>query len=125
MSGVDMNSVNNGECQNIINQVKAYIKHKVSDKEEVSLLEEFAKRYFSSSAVEDLKPRSIADLYGIMYSHWKFIYQRAPSEAKIRIFNPKKEIDGWESVHTVIEISHDDIPFLVDSARIVINRFNY
>ena len=38
---------------------------------------------------------------------------------------PIKTKDGWESSHTVIQISHDDIPFLVDSARMVINRFGY
>ena len=72
-----------------------------------------------------LKARSIEDLYGILLSHWKFIYQRAPGEAKIRIFNPDKARDGWESAHTIIQISHDDIPFLVDSARMVINRYGY
>ncbi len=117
-----MSGVNISECQNIIDQVRAYLKNKVSD-QEASLLEVFAQRYFSFSAVEDLKERSIADLYGAMLSHWKLIDQRMPGEAKIRIFNPNKEKDGWESTHTVIEISHDDIPFLVDSTRIVINRF--
>jgi len=120
-----MNNFNNGECQTIINQLKAHIKHKVGDKHEAGMLDAFAQRYFSASAVEDLKQRSIADLYGILLSHWKFIYQRAPGEAKICIFNPDKEKDGWESAHTIIQISHDDIPFIVDSARMVINRFGY
>ncbi len=62
---------------------------------------------------------------GSLYSHWNFIYHRTPDEAKIHIFNPDKEKDGWESAHTVIQISHDDIPFLVDSIRIVANRFGY
>ena len=75
--------------------------------------------------MDDLKARSIADLYHILLSHWEFIYQRAPGESKIRIFNPSKEKDGWDSTHTIIQISHDDIPFLVDSTRMVVNRFGY
>ncbi len=119
-----MTGVNNGECQNIINQVKAYIKSHANENE-INLLEVFAQRYFASCSVDDLKEHPIADLYGILLSHWQFIQQRSPGEAKIRIFNPTKETDGWESIHTVIQISHDDIPFLVDSTRMVINRFGY
>ena len=119
-----MTGVNNGECQNIINQVRAYIKVNASD-QEASLLEAFAQRYFSSCAVEDLREHSIETLYGIILSHWQFIYQRSPCEAKIRIFNPDKTKDGWQSTHTIIQISHDDIPFLVDSARMAINRYGY
>lgn len=114
----------NGECQNIINQIQTYIKNHLEGKE-AKLLSAFAQRYFSSSSVEDLKKRSIENLYGILLSHWKFIYQRAPGEAKICIFNPEKATDGWESTHTIIQISHDDIPFLVDSTRMVINRYGY
>ncbi len=122
MTGVSSNG--NGASQHIINQVKAYIKSRVSEKEAV-LLELFAQRYFSSTALEDLQKFSIENLCEILMSHWKFIYQRQPGEAKIRIFNPEKARDGWESTHTVIQISHDDIPFLVDSTRMVINRYGY
>ena len=115
---------NNGECQNCINQVKTYI-HAHAPKKEVALLEAFAQQYFSGSSIDDLKTRSIADLYHILLSHWKFIYDRSKDEAKIRIFNPTMEKDGWESSHTIIQISHEDIPFLVDSTRMVVNRFGY
>ncbi len=123
--GEYMAGVNNGECQKIINQVKEYIKDHVTDKKTAGLLEAFAQRYFISSSVEDLRERSIQELYAILLSHWEFIYQRRPDEAKIRIFNPDITKDGWKSTHTIIQISHDDIPFLVDSARMVINQHNH
>lgn len=119
-----MTGVNNGDCQSIINQVKTYIKNHASSKE-AGILSTFVQRYYAACATEDLKHRSIEELYSIMHSHWKFIYQRAPGEAKIRIFNPDPKRDGWQSAHTVIEISHDDIPFLVDTARMAINRYGY
>lgn len=119
-----MANLNNGESQNVINQVQAYIKNHASAKD-VDLLCAFAQRYFISCAAEDLKERSIQSLYGILLSHWKFIYQRSRGEAKVQIFNPEKGKDGWQSTHTIIEISHDDIPFLVDSARMAINRYGY
>lgn len=119
-----MTGVNNSECQRIINHVKAYIKSHASEKD-AGLLEIFAEWYFLSSSAEDLRERSIDELYGILFSHWKFIYQRKPAEAKIRIFNPDKAKDGFQSSHTIIQISHDDIPFLVDTIRMAINRYGY
>src|SRR5579864_8023172 len=96
-----MTGVNNGESQNSINQVKSNIEKHINDKD-IPLLDVFAQRYYLSSSVDDLKQRSIQELSSILLSHWNFIYQRSPGEAKIRIFNPVKEKDGWESSHTII-----------------------
>lgn len=121
--GTYMTSVKNGECQNIINQLRTHIKNQIANKKEAALVETFTQRFFHSSSLEDLQQHTIEELFGIVYSHWKFIEQRAPGESKIQIFNPSKERDGWHTPHTVIEISHDDIPFLVDSARMVLNHY--
>ncbi len=107
--------------QEIINKIRQYLKTRVPEAQE-ALLEIFAQRYFVNCSLDDLTTRSIDDLYGAFLSHWNFIYERAPNEAKVRIFNPTLEKDGWQSTHTIIEISHDDIPFLVDSIRTEINR---
>lgn len=114
----------NGETQPIIDQVRNYIKTHAAAKE-VEFLEAFSQRCYQSCSIEDLKERPIEVLYAILYSIWTFIYQRAPGEAKVRIFNPDKGGDGWQSTHTIIEVSHDDIPFLVDSIRMAINRYGY
>lgn len=115
---------NHSECQHLIKHLCSYIKTHAPAKE-AELLIELAPRYFTPCPIEDLRERSIEDLYGILYSHWKCMYQRRPGEMKIRIFNPTKLNDGWESTHTVIEVSHDDIPFLVDSIRMAITRYDY
>ena len=48
--------------------------------------------------------------------------QVAAGLAKVRVFNPNPEHDGWLSKHTTIFINQHDMPFLVDSLRIVLNR---
>ncbi len=116
-----MPGLNNVECQHIIDQIKSLIK-KNNKENQRSLIDEFAQRIFASSALEDLQDRSIAELYGILQSIWVFCYQRKRNEAKIRVFNPEQDKDGFQLSHTVIEISHDDIPFLVDSTRMVLKR---
>jgi glutamate dehydrogenase len=87
-----------------------------------SLLERFFERYFSQLDPEDLAERQPADLYGAALSHWNFARKRDPGSARLRVFNPSIEEHGWQSTHTIIEIVNDDMPFLVDSVTMEVNR---
>jgi len=40
----------------------------------------------------------------------------------VRAYNPTREQHGWQSTHTVVEIVNDDMPFLVDSVAMELNR---
>ena len=44
------------------------------------------------------------------------------ASARVRVFNPTIEEHGWQSTHTIIEIVNDDMPFLVDSVTMEVNR---
>ncbi|MES2218541.1 MAG: NAD-glutamate dehydrogenase [Pseudomonadota bacterium] len=107
--------------QEVINEILTHVKNRVPEKQ-FKIIEVYAQRYYASSALADLGEHSLEDLCGAFLSHWNYIYQRAPGESKVRVFNPTIENDGWQSTHTIIEISHDDIPFLVDSTRMEINK---
>ena len=85
-------------------------------------LERFVVRYFGQVDPEDLAERAPADLYGAALSHWNFARKREPGHARVRVFNPSIEDDGWQSTHTIIEIVNDDMPFLVDSVTMEVNR---
>ena len=85
-------------------------------------IEDFATRYFRDVDAEDLDERQPADLYGAALSHWNFARKRDPGHARIRVFNPSLEEHGWQSTHTIIEIVNDDMPFLVDSVTMEVNR---
>ena len=69
----------------------------------------------SGCPAEDLADRNPLDLYGAAVAHWNLAQQRAPGEAKVRVYNPDFEQHGWQSPHTLIEIVSDDMPFIVDS----------
>ena len=84
--------------------------------------ESFARPYFAGTAVEDLQDRSIVDLYGAALSHFNFAHQRRPGKPKVRVYNPVQPQHGWRSTHTIVEVVSDDMPFLVDSARMALNR---
>ena len=87
-----------------------------------SLLERFVQQYFSRLDPEDLAERQPADLYGAALSHWNFARKRDPGSVRLRVFNPSIEEHGWQSTHTIIEIVNDDMPFLVDSVTMEVNR---
>src|SRR5919202_1043415 len=84
--------------------------------------EEFVRQYYDWTAPEDLAGRSPIDVYGSAVAHWGFAGRRRPGEAKIRVYNSQFEEHGWQSTHTVVEMVNDDMPFLVDSTRMEINR---
>ena len=83
---------------------------------------EFTRQYYSQVAPEDLAERAPADLYGAALSHWQFARSFAGGAPKLRVYNPRLEEHGWQSTHTVIEIVNDDMPFLVDSITMEVNR---
>ena len=82
----------------------------------------FVRRYHALTAAEDLAERAVEDLYGAALSHRQFAGEFAGGEAKLRVFNPRRDEHGWQSPHTVVEIVNDDMPFLVDSITMEINR---
>jgi glutamate dehydrogenase len=107
----------------IIERLVEYIAKRLPQ-EEVPLVKRFVQQYYLSVSPEDLVNRSLLDLYGAVLSHWHYINQRLPGEAKVQVFNPQLERDGWQSTHTIIEISFDDVPFLVDSVSMALNVLN-
>ncbi|MGZ5230821.1 MAG: NAD-glutamate dehydrogenase, partial [Burkholderiales bacterium] len=104
-----------------VEQVLALVRAKVA-KDEQAALERFVREYFRQVDPEDLADRLPEDLYGIALSHWGFGRRRTPGSAKLRVFNPTIEEHGWQSTHTVVEIVNDDMPFLVDSVTMAVNR---
>lgn len=90
--------------------------------EEAELIVNFVYQYFATVDSEDLQAHDIGDLYGVVLSHWRLMQKRKPGETKLKIYNPQYEKHGWQSSHTIIEIVHDDMPFLVDSIQMELNR---
>src|SRR5690349_12158206 len=90
--------------------------------EQRATLQAFIERYYGQVDPEDLLERQPADLYGAALSHWNFARKREPGHARVRVFNPSIEEHGWQSTHSIIEIVNDDMPFLVDSVAMEVNR---
>ena len=83
---------------------------------------EFVCQFYATVALDDLREWEIDDLYGAAVNFWALIQERKTHETKIRIYNPDFERHGWQTTHTVVEVICDDMPFLVDTMRMVVNR---
>lgn len=105
----------------IIERLVSYVIERLPE-EEVPLVRQFIRHYYLSVSAEDLTSKGILDLYGAVISHWNYIAQRKLGEIKVRVYNPQLEQHGWQSTHTIIEIAYDDMPFLVDSVTMELNR---
>tara|TARA_R100000005_G_scaffold5644_1_gene2769 strand:- start:9859 stop:14703 length:4845 start_codon:yes stop_codon:yes gene_type:complete len=89
-----------------------------------SSLHELADDFFSRYPAEDLRHRSIDDLYGSLYGLLHFMAEWDAPEPKVRIFNPTLQDHGWESKSTVIAILCRDLPFCTASVRGELNQRN-
>jgi len=108
----------------LMQQLKATIRQRLP-KERAAPLGSFVDHFFAHAADQDLGSWRLDDLYGATLAVWHFLQQRsAKEEIKVRVFNPDFERHGWQSTHTVIEVVQPDMPFIVDSLRMELNRRN-
>ena len=90
--------------------------------EESAPVAELALAIYGQVSLADLQKQSDSDLYGAILSLWRLACEAQGEQAHIRILNPCLDRDGWHSNHTIVEIALKDIPFLVDSVRMALNR---
>ncbi|MDG1818444.1 MAG: NAD-glutamate dehydrogenase [Porticoccaceae bacterium] len=62
------------------------------------------------------------NIYGLFQFAENSSADGTPNKARIKAFNPQPEVDGWASPQTFIYINQRDMPFLVDSLRMALNR---
>jgi len=90
-----------------------------------SKLTGFVAAYFDNTDPDEIAARGPATLFAIANAHWRLLdAPRTASMARIRVFNPTLAEDGFASDHTVVQIVQDNMPFLVDSVTMAINRGN-
>jgi glutamate dehydrogenase len=83
---------------------------------------EFVRQYHHWVPAQDLHDRDIDDLAGAVLHLWEAAARREPAGSHVGVYNPGFERDGWGSPYTAIEIVCDDMPFLVDSVLMELNR---
>ncbi|HEX5055516.1 MAG TPA: NAD-glutamate dehydrogenase [Gammaproteobacteria bacterium] len=78
----------------------------------------FFKHYFSDIDPEDLADKEPRAVYEAALRHRDLAARRPPQQALVDIYNPEVRL----APYTVINVVTDDMPFLVDSVRMELNR---
>ena len=79
-------------------------------------------RYFDLVAPEDLVGTEVRDVQAMIESHVSLGQKRVPGSANVLAISPSLETNGWHSLHTVVQVVTDDMPFLVDSVSAELSR---
>lgn len=110
----------------LIENVIQFSKTQIHDTQRFNLFSRFITLFYSHASENDLKTRSMTELFGMAHSHWQLICEKlAAMYCKIRVFNPDLERDGWQSTHTIVEVIMMDMPFIIDSIRIELSRLGF
>ncbi|MEQ8371317.1 MAG: NAD-glutamate dehydrogenase, partial [Alphaproteobacteria bacterium] len=84
----------------------------------------FVRAFYAHVPPEDVLTAAPRELAAAALALWRLGDSRPPVTdmatggtftPRIRVYSPDPESDGWKSPHTVVDIIHDDMPFLVDS----------
>lgn len=76
--------------------------------------------HFDATQLSWSAEENFASLYGLFQQS----IVRKGKTPVIKVFNPQLKTDSWSNPHTVIYICQLDMPFLVDSVRIALDRMD-
>jgi glutamate dehydrogenase len=84
--------------------------------------ETLLRTYWERVPAEDLIGRDPVDLVGATLAHLHLAERRRPGTARVRVYTPTFDDQGWASTHSVVEVVTDDMPFLLDSISMELVR---
>lgn len=116
--------INTSHVENRASLIKKYAtlaKGKL-DAEKYEIHLEFARSYLKTFPLDAWVGRELNDLYGFLFELCLFTENGPKSVAKVDVFNPNLDEHGWMCGRTVITVLQKDMPFLVDSIRLELNR---
>jgi glutamate dehydrogenase len=87
-------------------------------------LAELTALYYRLVPADELSTAEPAALQAAVQSHLALAAERVPGRALVRLLNPTRAEDGWNSPDTVVQIVTDDMPYLVDSVIAELARSN-
>jgi glutamate dehydrogenase len=79
--------------------------------------ETFVGSYYDQLGDDDLATWSVDELARAAVEHWRSAARRAPGERLVRVYTPARG-------HTAVDVVVDDMPFVVDSLTMALERHN-
>ena len=82
----------------------------------------FVQHYFRGVDEDDLRASPADELAAAAIAHLRFAAERSRRRPLVRAYNPTLERDAYASTHSIVEVTVEDMPFLVDSLGIVFSK---
>ncbi|HUV13986.1 MAG TPA: hypothetical protein VMY18_10090, partial [Acidobacteriota bacterium] len=90
----------------------------------IRLVENLATIIFESAPPQFLELFDAPQLTALAQGAIDLMRQRPAGETAVRAYNPRLDRDGWETDYTVLEVTLEDRPFLVDSVQVCLRKKN-
>lgn len=116
---MDMSLVITANKSAFIQQLSDTISVKFSQ-QEAEKLQAYADIFFEQYPIHELSHHDINDVIGMLKTSYDFLTPFKQKRAKVRVFNPKIDEDGWTSKNTVVMMHYNDVPFIIDSVRMAL-----
>ncbi|HEY3485755.1 MAG TPA: hypothetical protein VGK49_10245, partial [Ilumatobacteraceae bacterium] len=87
------------------------------------LLADFLPEYYRELPGADVDDLRIDDVYAVGVAHLALGRRREPGTTVVKVVSPDRDRDGWHSRRSVLLVVTDDDPFLVDTIRMVLDRY--
>ena len=82
----------------------------------------FVDAFSAQGALEDVELADAENVAQAAVAHWHLGARRKAGTALVRVHTPTAAASGWDAPHTVVDVVNDDMPFLVDSITMAIDR---
>ncbi|CAN5803810.1 NAD-glutamate dehydrogenase [soil metagenome] len=86
------------------------------------VLADFLPLYYNELPESEVDERRLEDVYAVAVSHLALGQVRQPGETIVSIISPERDRHGWHSTHSVLLAVADDVPFMIDTMRMTIER---
>jgi len=111
-----------GEARETLRAVVAQRAGELAPDGRASMIEAFVDAYYARAAIDDLALSDGEHLARAAVAHWQVGAHRDGGRPVVRVHTPTVASEGWDAPHTLIDIVNDDMPFLVDSVTMAIDR---
>ncbi|VAW33648.1 NAD-specific glutamate dehydrogenase, large form [hydrothermal vent metagenome] len=105
-----------------IQSVKRSLKKIVSSSANLAICNKATELFFGGMSVEEIQIHENKHWANVIVDFVKSIGKIPKGTAIVRVFNPSTKTHGYENHHTVIQVSCQDMPFLVDSVALAFNN---
>src|SRR5579859_7182967 len=85
-------------------------------------VEAFVNRYYARVVIDDATLSNADHLAHGALAHWRLGARRSPATPIVSVRTPTVASESWDATHTIVDVITDDMPFVVDSVTMALDR---